>query len=91
MSVREEIPRFIVIRSNVVANHLGTNALIGKPKGFAFKNLGVGWCTRGCRVKYWNEKGTRSCTGHGMSPCWRPWVCQRLFYTIHVLYKHIQS
>ena len=35
--------------------------------------------------------GTKKGLGHVMSPCWLLWVCQRLFYSIHVLSKHIQS
>ena len=35
--------------------------------------------------------GKKKGLGHVMSPCWLLWVCQRLFHTIHVLYKHIQS
>ena len=44
------------------------------------------------KVKSRQHIGTKKGLGHVMSPCWLPWVCcQRLFYTIHVLYKHIQS
>ena len=36
------------------------------------------------RVKYPYKKGTRSCVGHVMSPCWLLWVCQKgysIYYT----------
>ena len=36
------------------------------------------------QVKIYDKKGTRSCHEPML---WLPWVCQRLFYTIHVLYN----
>ena len=42
-----------------------------------------------CRLTKRYKNWTRTCTGHVMSPCLLLWVCQRLFYTIHVLYKYI--
>ena len=50
-------------------------------------HVSVGSKTQGIGQKI----GTKRGLGHVMSPCWLLWVYQRLFYTIHVLYKHIQS